>query len=642
MAVVLPNGRQYFEATGGGPAVGYKLYAFVPGTSTPKNTYTTSLGNVPNAHPVVMDARGEAAIYWDGPYDVVLKSANDAVIWGPERLENPADIFAALLADTTSAANGAAIIGRGIQVADSIAALRLLLKASASKYAFVTGYYAAGDGGGGSYCYDAADTTSTDNGGTIIVAADGGRWKLATKNSPISVKQFGAKGNYTGGAIAGQDDTAAIQAAINWAQANVDSVTYGSYSPSVGTGVVYFPQGSYGVNAALTVGIKISILGEGQSEYTYGSRLTQTLANTDLFQITAGAGSTSFSIEKMILRTNTAAGTGHLVNMVRAGGGKVNSQRYIDCTFAQPQAMSLYLGGDDIVIKNCLFDVSSVSGNCIQLGTATQLASHVRIEGADFYNITNSCIKVVNCEGLVVNGNIMDQPNAATKTPYFIDAITTAPTLAKIITVSGNTIRGPRTVFGGNGVIDVTINGNTITEAGIGAGETLDMFTWTGTCVNVGLTGNTLRGSYDTRNFWNDTGSVSVTGNIGDNTFVNNGGAGDAFRSTLKFTGRVSPNYLTGFTNNQLSQKVNSTGAAVNPGNIAAGGTFTYGPITMIGAALGDKVQVGTMSGGWVAAAGIEQLGYCNGANQLTVLYRNSTAGIINVAAHDIWIEGTR
>lgn len=114
MAVILPEGKQSFTTATGAPAVGWRLYAFVPGTSTPKDTYTTSVGNVANTHPVVMDTRGEAAIYWDGSYDVVLRNAADAVVWGPERLEETgsADDLEARLASTASASSGDALIGQ--------------------------------------------------------------------------------------------------------------------------------------------------------------------------------------------------------------------------------------------------------------------------------------------------------------------------------------------------------------------------------------------------------------------------------------------------------------------------------------------------------------------------------------------------
>ncbi len=115
-----------------------------------------------------------------------------------------------LLANEVDPAKGAAVIGRGGQVVSSIASLKGLNKASPSKNAFVTGYYAAGDGGGGHYYLDAADVTSVDNGGTIIVATDGGRWKLAATTF-VSVKQFGAKGDNV------TIDTARVQAAISWA-----------------------------------------------------------------------------------------------------------------------------------------------------------------------------------------------------------------------------------------------------------------------------------------------------------------------------------------------------------------------------------------------------------------------------------------
>jgi hypothetical protein len=46
----------------------------------------------------------------------------------------------------------------------------------------VLGALALGDGSGGLFYYDALDTTSTDNGMTVIVASDGRRWKLSTGN----------------------------------------------------------------------------------------------------------------------------------------------------------------------------------------------------------------------------------------------------------------------------------------------------------------------------------------------------------------------------------------------------------------------------------------------------------------------------
>ena len=109
---------------------------------------------------------------------------------------------------------------------NTIAVLRTVVAANRPSV-FVLGYYAPFDGGGGWYVYDASDTTTADNGGTVIVGASNARWKLVVQTT-VTVKQFGAKGDDTA------DDTAAIISAL----AN----TYD----------LRFPEGVYRASAALT------------------------------------------------------------------------------------------------------------------------------------------------------------------------------------------------------------------------------------------------------------------------------------------------------------------------------------------------------------------------------------------------------
>lgn len=90
----------------------------------------------------------------------------------------------------------ATAIDSNFERAVSITQLRLFPKNTSMNTVFVLGYYAEGDGGGGIYYLDLTDTTSADNGSTVIVAADGGRWKLANQGR-VSAKQFGAKGDNT-------------------------------------------------------------------------------------------------------------------------------------------------------------------------------------------------------------------------------------------------------------------------------------------------------------------------------------------------------------------------------------------------------------------------------------------------------------
>jgi hypothetical protein len=83
MAVLSPPPKAQFFDANGEPLVGGKVFTYQAGTTTPLATYTTSGGTTPNTNPVILDARGEADI-WYSPgvsYKVVLKDAADATIW---------------------------------------------------------------------------------------------------------------------------------------------------------------------------------------------------------------------------------------------------------------------------------------------------------------------------------------------------------------------------------------------------------------------------------------------------------------------------------------------------------------------------------------------------------------------------------
>lgn len=75
---------------------------------------------------------------------------------------------------------------------------------------FVEGYYAAGDGYGGWFVLDPADTTSSDNGGNIILDSQGtpGRWKRELNGEIVNLGHFGAVLDGT------TDDTTALTNAI--------------------------------------------------------------------------------------------------------------------------------------------------------------------------------------------------------------------------------------------------------------------------------------------------------------------------------------------------------------------------------------------------------------------------------------------
>jgi hypothetical protein len=71
----------------GDPGVGYKLYTYEAGTTTPKTVYTDEACTVAAANPVVFDSRGEAVIYYDDEYKFVLKTDADVTVWTVDNVQ---------------------------------------------------------------------------------------------------------------------------------------------------------------------------------------------------------------------------------------------------------------------------------------------------------------------------------------------------------------------------------------------------------------------------------------------------------------------------------------------------------------------------------------------------------------------------
>lgn len=110
---LMPEGRQRYYNNDGTVAAGAFLYTYAAGTSTPKAAYTDSAGLVPHANPIVLDAKGEAVIYFSGSYKIDLKTSAGVQITGYP-VDNYSTIGSTLaddLANSTDTAKGSSLVG---------------------------------------------------------------------------------------------------------------------------------------------------------------------------------------------------------------------------------------------------------------------------------------------------------------------------------------------------------------------------------------------------------------------------------------------------------------------------------------------------------------------------------------------------
>ena len=220
---------------------GGKLYFYTTGTTSAKNTYSDSALTSANTNPIVLGADGKPAVdvWGSGEYKVVITDASDVT----QKTFDPL-----VGVDATGYS------GNFDTIANMTAATKSGLTNNGVYY--IKGYTTVGDGGGGTFYWSSADTTTAD-GGVYFAADEGGtgRW-IRIYSGMISVKEFGAVGDNS------TDDTAAIQAAIDYGVANNTTV--------------YFPPGSYKVTSTLTATmtsttLNISLAGEDGAVYIYST-----------------------------------------------------------------------------------------------------------------------------------------------------------------------------------------------------------------------------------------------------------------------------------------------------------------------------------------------------------------------------------
>lgn len=108
MAILMPEGKQSFTNDAGIPLSAGRLYTYAAGTTTLKTTWSDAAQSAPNTNPIILNARGEASVFWNGSYKVELRTAADAVIWTVDDVTAVNDVVSAA---TLAASGGSALVG---------------------------------------------------------------------------------------------------------------------------------------------------------------------------------------------------------------------------------------------------------------------------------------------------------------------------------------------------------------------------------------------------------------------------------------------------------------------------------------------------------------------------------------------------
>lgn len=81
MATILPPADTTFLDANGFPLAGGTVQFYIPGTTTPKDTYQNTGQTVLNTNPVILDSAGRAIIFGSGTYRQVVKDVNGNLMW---------------------------------------------------------------------------------------------------------------------------------------------------------------------------------------------------------------------------------------------------------------------------------------------------------------------------------------------------------------------------------------------------------------------------------------------------------------------------------------------------------------------------------------------------------------------------------
>jgi Pectate lyase superfamily protein len=439
-ALILPNGKNYFSDASGNPLSGGKLETYAAGTSTPKATYSDAAGTVPNANPVIMDARGEALIYWDGNYKVILKDSAGVTIWTVDNVQSGITALSASsgsslvnflqagtgadartvqskLRDTISVkdfgATGDGATNDATAIQEALTAGGAL--ANGAEVIMPVGTYVCGATGltvpakVRLVLSGARMTSSAVNAVTLVVGNDGASGAITGHGYGSMIDHTGTGSGVLADGIASQADVAVSDIWIKGTSAGVAAVTFSRFNQGTLRNVKMtgYTAGdgfrSVGANSIKIFAPEISTCLNGMHNLT---------------TTTGGAKSSNTNIVfgGQII---SCTGWGWLEDP-SGGGGRNLGNAAIGVTFESNGTNASATSGDIFNQNcdmfgaiNCYFENGSgiVPTNCIINGDATNAPKGMRLVGNLFTNTNTNTINDVNGQTVIIEGNVQNGAN---------------------------------------------------------------------------------------------------------------------------------------------------------------------------------------------------------------------------------------
>lgn len=97
----MPMIRARFFDDNARPLSGGKIYTYEPNSTTPKTTYKDLAATTPNTNPILLDVAGEADIYFDGQYRVIVESWRGEQLYDVDNIGALAQIKASFVVDAS-------------------------------------------------------------------------------------------------------------------------------------------------------------------------------------------------------------------------------------------------------------------------------------------------------------------------------------------------------------------------------------------------------------------------------------------------------------------------------------------------------------------------------------------------------------